>query len=85
MIYAPTEDISDDAKDSFYGELEREVYQFPKHTWTSPDGKMHNQNYHVLADKGLHSNIVDVNIFRGADCDTDHYLLIAKVRQTVSK
>jgi hypothetical protein len=55
-----------------------------KHTWTSPDGVTHNQIYHVLIDKGRHSNIIDVLSFRGADCDTDHYLIVAKLREKIS-
>ena len=51
-----------------------------KYTWTSPDGKTHNQIDHVLIDRRWHSNVLDVRSFRGADCNTDHYLVIAKVR-----
>jgi len=31
-----------------------------KYTWTSPDGKTHNQIRHIVLDKRQHSNIVDV-------------------------
>jgi hypothetical protein len=31
-----------------------------KYTWTSPDGKTHNQIDHILADRRRHSNILDV-------------------------
>jgi len=31
-----------------------------KYTWTTPDGKTHNQTDHVLTDKRRHSNIVNV-------------------------
>jgi hypothetical protein len=55
-----------------------------KHTLASPDGVTHNQIYHVLIDKRQHSNILDVQSFRGADCDTDHYLLMAKLRERIS-
>ena len=58
-----------------------------KHTWTSPDGKTHNQIDHILIDGRRQSSILDVRIFKGANCDTDHYLVVAKGRErlTVSK
>jgi len=52
-----------------------------KYTWTSPDGKTHDQIDHVLTDRRWHSSILDVRSFRGADCDTDHYLVISKFRE----
>jgi hypothetical protein len=55
-----------------------------KPTWTSPDGVTHNQIDHVLIDKRRHSNILDVHSFRGADYDTDHYLVVAKLRERIS-
>jgi hypothetical protein len=51
-----------------------------KYTWTSPDGKTHNQIDHVLVDRRRQSSILDVQSFRGADCDMDHYLVAAKLR-----
>jgi hypothetical protein len=55
-----------------------------KHTWTSPDSIIHNQIDHVLIDKRQHSYILDVQSFRGAYCDTDHYLAVAKLRERIS-
>jgi endonuclease/exonuclease/phosphatase family metal-dependent hydrolase len=55
-----------------------------KHMWTSPDGVTHNQIDHVLIDKRRYSNILDVRSFRGADCDTDHCLVVAKLRERIS-
>jgi rubrerythrin len=55
-----------------------------KHTWTSPDGKTHNQIDHVLIGRRWHSSVLDVRSFSGADCDTDHYLEIAKVRERLA-
>jgi hypothetical protein len=145
--HAPTEETSDDSKDSFYEELEQVFNHFHKyHTktllgdfneklgredtfkptigndslredsnvdgfrvpnfatskdllvkstmfphrnihkyiWTSPDGKIHNQIDHVLIDGRWHSSILDVRYFRGAYYDTDHYLVVAKVRERLA-
>jgi endonuclease/exonuclease/phosphatase family metal-dependent hydrolase len=48
-----------------------------KYTWTSPDGKTHNQIDHILVDRRRHSSVLHVQSFRAADCDTDHYLVVA--------
>jgi hypothetical protein len=37
-----------------------------------------------LIDKRRNSNILDVRFFREADCDTDHYLAVAKLRERIS-
>jgi endonuclease/exonuclease/phosphatase family metal-dependent hydrolase len=55
-----------------------------KYTWASPDGKTHNQIDHILIDRRRHSSILDVRSFRGADCDSDHYLVVAKVRERLA-
>jgi len=47
-------------------------------TWNSPDGKT-NTILHILLDRRWHSSILGVRPFRGADCYTDHYLVVAKV------
>ena len=40
-----------------------------------------------MIDSRRHSSILDVRGFRGVDCDTDHYLVVTKVKErlTVSK
>ena len=55
-----------------------------KQSSTSPDGKTHNQIDHELIDRRWPSGVLDVRSFRGADCDTDHYLVIAKVRERLA-
>jgi hypothetical protein len=56
-----------------------------KYTWTSPDGKTHNQIDHILTDRKWHSSILDVRSFRGVECDIDHYLVVEKVMERLAK
>jgi hypothetical protein len=55
-----------------------------KFTWISPDRKPHNQIGHFLVDRRRHSSVLDVQSFRAADCDTDHYLVVAKVKKRLA-
>jgi hypothetical protein len=55
--------------------------KFHEVTWTSPDGRTHNQIDQILIDRKEHSSIPGVRSFRAADCDTDHYLVVAKTRE----
>jgi hypothetical protein len=55
-----------------------------KHTWTSPVGKTHNKIHHILIDRRFHSDILDVRFFSGVDCDNEHYLVVAKVRERLA-
>ncbi|PNF22675.1 hypothetical protein B7P43_G07120 [Cryptotermes secundus] len=61
----------------------RNIHKF---TWTSLDGKIHNQIYHIFIDRRRHSStrILEVRSFRAADCDTGHYLVVAKVRERLA-
>jgi hypothetical protein len=54
-----------------------------KYTWNSPDGKTHNQIDHILIDKRWPSSIVDIQGLKRGDCDNDHYLVVAKLRETM--
>jgi hypothetical protein len=52
-----------------------------KYTWTSPGGRTYNQIDHILIGRRWHSSILDVRPFRWAECDADHCLVVAKVRE----
>jgi len=39
----------------------------------------HHQLDHILIDRIWHSRIIDVRSFKGADFDTDHYLMLPKL------
>jgi hypothetical protein len=44
----------------------------------------HNQVDHILVDRQRHSNVLDVPSFRAADCDSDHYLVVVKVKERLA-
>ena len=55
-----------------------------RYIWTSPDGKTHDQIDHILIDRRWLSSILDVPSFRGADCDINQYLVVAKIRERLA-
>ena len=50
------------------------------YTWTSPDGQHQNQIDYILWSQRWRSSIKSAKIRPGADCGSDHELLIAKFR-----
>jgi hypothetical protein len=44
----------------------------------------HSQTCHVLIAGRRHSSALEVRSFRGADCDTDHCLVVAIVRERLA-
>ena len=55
-----------------------------KYTWTSPDTKTHKEIDHILIDRRWHWCVLYLRSFRRANCDTDHYLAVAKVRENLA-
>ena len=55
------------------------------YTWTSPDGQHQNQIDYILCSQRLRSSIQSSKTRPGADCGSDHELLIAKFRLKLKK
>ena len=55
------------------------------YTWTSPDGQYQNQIDDILCSQRWRSSIQSVKTRLGADCVSDHELLIAKFRLKLKK
>ncbi|CAH2084447.1 unnamed protein product [Euphydryas editha] len=52
-----------------------------KGTWKVPGRIMCNQIDHILYSKRRLSNVQDVRVYRGANCDSDHFLLVATLKE----
>ena len=55
------------------------------YTWTSPDDQYQNQIDSILCSQRWRSSIQSAKTIPGADCDSDHELLIAKFRVKLKK
>ncbi|CAH2100139.1 unnamed protein product [Euphydryas editha] len=56
-----------------------------KITWVSADDVTRNQIDHVLIDGRHCSNLLDVRSRRGANIDSDHHLVVCKIRARISR
>ena len=55
------------------------------YTWTSPDGQHQNQIDYILCSQRWRSSIQSAKTRPGADCGSDHELLISKFRLKLKK
>ena len=55
------------------------------YTWTSPDGQHQNQIDYILCSKRWKSSLQSAKTRLGADCGSDHELLIAKFKLKLKK
>ena len=67
-------------ENTFFQQHKRRYY-----TWTSPDGQHRNQIDYILCSQRRRSSVQSAKIRLGADCGSDHELLIAKFRLKLKK
>ena len=68
--------------------IENILYQQHKrrlYTWTSPDGQYRNQIDYILCSQRWRSSLQLAKTRLGADCGSDHELLVAKFRLKLKK
>ena len=65
---------------TFFQQHKRRLY-----TWTSPDGQHQNQTEYILCSQKWRSTIQSAKTRPGADCGSDHELLITKFRLKLKK
>ena len=66
--------------DTLFQQHKRRLY-----TWTSPDDQHQNQTDYILCSQRWRSSIQSAKTRQGADCGSDHDLLIAKFRLKLKK
>ena len=69
-----------DIANTLFQQHKRRLY-----TWTSPDGQHWNQTDYILCSQRWRSSIQSAKTRLGADCGSDHELLIAKFRLKLKK
>ena len=67
-------------ENTFFQQHKRRLY-----TWTSPDGQHRNQIDSILCSQRWRSSLQSAKTRLGADCGSDHELLIAKFRLKLKK
>ena len=67
-------------ENTLFQQLKRRLY-----TWTSPDGQHQNQIDYILCSQRWRSSIQSAKTRLGADCGSDHELIIAKCRLKLKK
>ena len=67
-------------ENTFFQKHKRRLY-----TWTSPDGQHRNQIDYILCSQRWRSSIQSPKTRPGADCGSDHELLIVKFRLKLKK
>ena len=74
-------------KKAFLGDQCKEIEENNRrlYTWTSPDGQYQNQIDYILCSQRWRSSIQSAKTRTGADCGSDHELLIAKLRLNLKK
>ena len=55
------------------------------YTWTSPDGQLQNQTDYILCSQRRRNSIQSTKTRPGADCGSDHELIIIKLRLKLKK
>ena len=92
--YSPHEITNDNGKRlcSFAGALNMIIKStcFPHkkihlQTWKSPGNRVVNQIDHILVNRRRASTITNVRTFRGANVDSDHFLVKATLRHRISR
>ncbi|XP_012552779.1 uncharacterized protein LOC105842946 [Bombyx mori] len=89
VVYSPTSTSEEATCDEFYSNLEGVLSEIPNreitmhhprrlYAWISPDDRCRNQIDYILISSRWRSSITNVKTFPGADCGSDHSLLVAK-------